>query len=74
MSLLKCTFLYRWEIDDDYCTKIKQTDRYKNGNLLLDIIDGAVFDYLIGNADRHHYETLGTTNHSMMLMLDNAKR
>ncbi|WAR30640.1 XYLK-like protein [Mya arenaria] len=42
---------------------------YHWGPRLLDIIDTAILDFLMGNADRHRYETYRDT----MLMLDNAK-
>ena len=39
------------------------------------MIDAAVFDYLIGNADRHQYETFQDDgDQGMLLLLDNAKR
>lgn len=66
--------LARWEYDDSYCEAVKKTSPYDSGPRLLDVIDTAVFDYLIGNADRHHYESFqddeGT---SMLILLDNAK-
>jgi hypothetical protein len=40
----------------------------------MDIIDASVFDYLIGNADRHNYETFSDHPHSILVMLDSAKR
>ncbi|KAH0618257.1 hypothetical protein JD844_017288 [Phrynosoma platyrhinos] len=52
--------LARWEYDESYCDAIKKTSPYDSGPRLLDIIDTAIFDYLIGNADRHHYEILAT--------------
>ncbi|KAH3792069.1 glycosaminoglycan xylosylkinase-like [Dreissena polymorpha] len=59
-----------WEDDPNYCKKvILQHGDYWSGPRLLDIVDTAIFDYLIGNADRHRYETYGDT----MIMLDNAK-
>ena len=43
--------------------------------ILLDMIDASVFDYLIGNADRHQYETFEKdSDQGMLLHLDNAKR
>ena len=42
--------------------------------MLLDVTDASVFDYLIGNGDRHHYETFKNKKDSMLVMLDNAKR
>ena len=43
--------------------------------ILLDMIDASVFDYLIGNADRHQYETFEKDgDQGMLLHLDNAKR
>ena len=40
----------------------------------MDIVDVAILDYLIGNADRHHYETIEDNPDAMMIILDNAKR
>ena len=59
-----------------YCNAVvKKKPPYDYGPRLLDIIDGAIFDYLIGNADRHHYETFTNFGRkSMMIMMDNAKR
>ncbi|XP_035685479.1 glycosaminoglycan xylosylkinase-like [Branchiostoma floridae] len=64
----------RWEYDDTYCNSVKQTPPYSSGPRLLDILDAAIFDYLIGNADRHHYETFEKDgDKGMLLLLDNAK-
>ena len=41
---------------------------------LLDIIDAAVFDFLIGNGDRHHYETIAGSSDGVLLLMDNGKR
>lgn len=71
MLLLAC----RWEYDESYCDAVKKTSPYDSGPRLLDIIDTAVFDYLIGNADRHHYESFqDDEGASMLILLDNAKR
>ena len=41
----------------------------------MDITDASIFDYLIGNADRHHYESFQNfSGESMMIMFDNGKR
>lgn len=65
----------RWEYDESYCEAVKKTAPYDSGPRLLDIIDTAVFDYLIGNADRHHYESFqDDEGASMLILLDNAKR
>ena len=64
----------RWEYDESYCDAVKKTSPYDSGPRLLDIIDTAVFDYLIGNADRHHYESFqDDEGASMLILLDNAK-
>ncbi|XP_022110715.1 extracellular serine/threonine protein kinase FAM20C-like [Acanthaster planci] len=47
-----------WEQDPTYCERSVMTKHpYKTGRRLLDLMDMSVFDYLIGNMDRHHYET-----------------
>lgn len=42
-----------------YITKFKQVrsrSLYSKGRRLLDLMDLAVFDFLMGNADRHSYD------------------
>ena len=34
---------------------------YHRGRRLLDVMDMAVYDFLMGNMDRHHYETIKVT-------------
>lgn len=46
-----------WETDDRYCDKVRDSTDYKDGRRLLDLIDMSMFDFLMGNMDRHHYET-----------------
>ncbi|XP_053698319.1 glycosaminoglycan xylosylkinase homolog [Sabethes cyaneus] len=55
-----------WEKTDAYCTKVKEKLPLVR---LLDLIDVAVFDFLIQNGDRHHYET----REDRVLLLDNGK-
>ncbi|CDQ76397.1 unnamed protein product [Oncorhynchus mykiss] len=66
--------LARWEYDESYCDAVKKMPPYDAGPRLLDVIDTAIFDYLIGNADRHHYESFQDDGGaSMLILLDNAK-
>ncbi|XP_022326627.2 glycosaminoglycan xylosylkinase-like [Crassostrea virginica] len=65
--------LAQWEKDPNYCTAVQVSHIYSEGPRLLDLIDTAIFDFLIGNADRHRYETLGNQMESVFLMLDNGK-
>lgn len=67
--------LAKWETDDNYCERtVKKKPPYNRGRRLLDITDASVFDYLIGNADRHHYEIFKDKGDDVMLiMMDNAK-
>lgn len=67
--------LCRWEYDDDhYCADVLKIPMYGSGRLLLDIIDACVFDYIVGNADRHHFEVFENETESMLIMFDNGKR
>jgi len=62
-----------WEKDPDYCARVRNVSPYKTGPRLLDLIDAAIFDFLIQNADRHHYEYIEDANTSLVLNLDNGK-
>lgn len=47
----------QWEHDADYCSVVREIEPYNSGRRLLDVMDMSVLDFLIGNMDRHHYET-----------------
>ncbi|KAK3759718.1 hypothetical protein RRG08_064439 [Elysia crispata] len=66
--------LARWEKDDTYCAQVRAVPTYSRGPLLLDIVDTAVLDFLVGNADRHHYETMQEGGReAALIILDNGK-
>ncbi|XP_075994831.1 extracellular serine/threonine protein kinase FAM20C-like [Genypterus blacodes] len=63
-----------WEVDQDYCDEVKQTPPYDRGTRLLDIMDMTIFDFLMGNMDRHHYETFEKFgNETFIIHLDNGR-
>ncbi|KAL4605034.1 pseudokinase FAM20A [Arapaima gigas] len=63
-----------WEVNPFYCDSVKQLYPYNSGNRLLNIIDMAIFDFLIGNMDRHHYEIFTKFgDDGFLLHLDNAR-
>ncbi|XP_049615368.1 pseudokinase FAM20A isoform X2 [Syngnathus scovelli] len=63
-----------WQVNPSYCDNIKKLYPYNSGNRLLNIIDMAVFDFLIGNMDRHHYEIFTKFGDGgFLLHLDNAR-
>ncbi|CAL8283780.1 unnamed protein product [Merluccius merluccius] len=63
-----------WEVDPDYCEEVKQTPPYDSGTRLLDVMDMTVFDFLMGNMDRHHYETFDKFgNETFIIHLDNGR-
>ena len=62
-----------WQKDKEYCKTVKETRPYDSPPRLLDLIDLAVFDFLISNADRHHYETFEYSKASIVVALDNGK-
>ncbi|RVE48129.1 hypothetical protein evm_007189 [Chilo suppressalis] len=55
-----------WEKDNNFCKKIISTYSSKR---LLNLIDVAIFDFLIQNGDRHRYEVYK----DRILLLDNGK-
>uniref|UniRef100_A0A8C8R5Y5 FAM20C golgi associated secretory pathway kinase n=1 Tax=Pelusios castaneus TaxID=367368 RepID=A0A8C8R5Y5_9SAUR len=63
-----------WEVDPDYCEEVKQTPPYDSGTRILDIMDMTIFDFLMGNMDRHHYETFEKFgNETFIIHLDNGR-
>ncbi|XP_039595657.1 pseudokinase FAM20A [Polypterus senegalus] len=63
-----------WEVNPFYCDTVKQLYPYNSGNRLLNIIDMAIFDFLIGNMDRHHYEIFKKFgDDGFLLHFDNAR-
>uniref|UniRef100_A0A2K6TJB4 FAM20C golgi associated secretory pathway kinase n=1 Tax=Saimiri boliviensis boliviensis TaxID=39432 RepID=A0A2K6TJB4_SAIBB len=63
-----------WEVDPDYCEEVKQTPPYDNSHRVLDVMDMTIFDFLMGNMDRHHYETFEKFgNETFIIHLDNGR-
>ncbi|XP_017888126.1 extracellular serine/threonine protein CG31145 [Ceratina calcarata] len=64
----------QWEHDSDYCSLVKEIPPYHEGRRLLDLMDMAVIDFLMGNMDRHHYETFKIFgNDTFALHLDHGR-
>lgn len=55
-----------WELDNNYCEPLK---KQLTQTRLLDLVDSSIFDFLIQNGDRHHYET----RNDRLVLLDNGK-
>lgn len=64
----------QWEVDDEYCELVKEVHPYNEGRRLLDIMDMSILDFLMGNMDRHHYETFKMFgNNSAPIHLDHGR-
>ncbi|CAG9864003.1 unnamed protein product [Phyllotreta striolata] len=64
----------QWETDPNYCNLVRDIPPYNKGRRLLDLMDMSVFDFLIGNMDRHHYETFKMFgNDTFTLHLDHGR-
>ncbi|KAG6450520.1 hypothetical protein O3G_MSEX006601 [Manduca sexta] len=55
-----------WEKDNDFCKKVGMTLSTKR---ILNLVDTAIFDFLIQNGDRHRYEIYK----EKIVLLDNGK-
>ncbi|XP_062990629.1 extracellular serine/threonine protein kinase FAM20C-like [Elgaria multicarinata webbii] len=63
-----------WELNEDYCAEVQDTPPYNSISRLLNLIDMTVLDFLMGNMDRHHYETFEKFgNKTFFLHLDNGR-
>ncbi|CAJ0583398.1 unnamed protein product, partial [Mesorhabditis spiculigera] len=68
--------LAEWQTNMDYCaTQVKSKPVYAHGRKLVDLIDLHIMDYLIGNQDRHHYESFNVFGNipSYAIHLDNGR-
>lgn len=63
----KETLKAQWEIDSQYCFTVLKSNPLQPR--VLDFIDTSIFDFLIGNADRHHYEIFKTIPNSALLLI-----
>ncbi|XP_060849857.1 extracellular serine/threonine protein CG31145 isoform X2 [Rhopalosiphum padi] len=64
----------KWETDPNYCELVRNVPAYNSGRRMLDIMDLSVFDFLMGNMDRHHYETFTLFgNDSFPIHLDHGR-
>jgi glycosaminoglycan xylosylkinase len=68
-----------WEKDDAFCSKLQDHSSglytvNKGSRRLLDLIESSIFDFLINNGDRHHYEVIDGSSEASVLLLDNGKR
>ncbi|XP_073418791.1 pseudokinase FAM20A [Dendrobates tinctorius] len=63
-----------WEVNPSFCDLVKRLPPYNNPHRLLAMMDLAIFDFLIGNMDRHHYEIFTRFgDDGFLLHLDNAR-
>uniref|UniRef100_A0A0N5AEF9 Fam20C domain-containing protein n=1 Tax=Syphacia muris TaxID=451379 RepID=A0A0N5AEF9_9BILA len=65
-----------WQQDMTFCdTKVKTKRLYAHGRTLLDLVDLHILDYLIGNQDRHHFESFAVFDNvqSYAIHLDNGR-
>lgn len=72
----KKTQLAEWQTDMRFCSwKVKTLKQYAHGRKLLDLVDLHIMDYLIGNQDRHHFESFAVFNDipSYAIHLDNGR-
>jgi hypothetical protein len=46
-----------WEVKDDLSDLVKQEPPFNKYRRILDLIEMHIFDFVMGNMDRHHYET-----------------
>lgn len=45
-----------WQTNANFCKQVKEQFPMKESRHLLDFMDTAILDFLIGNADRHNYQ------------------
>uniref|UniRef100_A0A0N5A307 Fam20C domain-containing protein n=1 Tax=Parastrongyloides trichosuri TaxID=131310 RepID=A0A0N5A307_PARTI len=72
----KKKLLAAWQTNMNYCNwNVKTKKKFAHGRKLLDLIDLHIMDFLIGNQDRHHFETFEVFEkaHPYAIHLDNGR-
>uniref|UniRef100_A0A914WR90 FAM20 C-terminal domain-containing protein n=1 Tax=Plectus sambesii TaxID=2011161 RepID=A0A914WR90_9BILA len=62
-----------WIVSPNYCEKVMKDEFFGQAPVFLDLMDMAVFDFIIGNADRHRLERFSGVEPPMILLIDNGK-
>ncbi|XP_066291761.1 extracellular serine/threonine protein kinase FAM20C-like isoform X2 [Branchiostoma lanceolatum] len=65
-----------WEVTDGeaFCRQVRSSPPYDKGRRFGDVLDLTVYDFLMGNMDRHHYETFKAFgNNSAPIHLDQGR-
>ncbi|CAF0959201.1 unnamed protein product [Adineta steineri] len=64
----------QWETNENYCYEHVMIDEDYHNRLLLDMMDLAAFDFLIGNLDRHHMMRISAFGiNTALVHLDNGR-
>ncbi|XP_065580407.1 glycosaminoglycan xylosylkinase-like isoform X1 [Artemia franciscana] len=61
----------KWETNPNFCDYYKSNSTYSKW--LPDIVDAAIFDFILGNGDRHDMEFAMDYPDAKILLLDNGK-
>uniref|UniRef100_A0A0N5CDZ5 Fam20C domain-containing protein n=1 Tax=Strongyloides papillosus TaxID=174720 RepID=A0A0N5CDZ5_STREA len=72
----KKRLLAPWQTNMQFCNwNVKSKRRFAHGRKILDMIDLHIMDFLIGNQDRHHFETFDIFNDAQpyYIHLDNGR-
>lgn len=63
-----------WETNNNYCYEEVFQETAFHGKVLLDLMDLSVFDFIIGNLDRHHFERMESmSNTTFVIHLDHGR-
>lgn len=57
----------QWELESNFCFSVQKS--FPNLQRILDFVDTSIFDFLIGNADRHHFEVFKDVSNSAILLI-----
>ncbi|XP_031624803.1 extracellular serine/threonine protein CG31145-like [Contarinia nasturtii] len=62
-----------WETNPNYCDEVKGNFPMERGRHLLDFIDTAILDFLIGNRDRHNYQIFKIFSRAFHMHYDHGR-